>query len=437
MKYFYGESFKMDLQKKISNDPYWWEHVLPMEQNRKDWPAHADAVIVGSGYTGLSTAISLLNNGFKVVVIDKANVGYGASSRNGGITSGRIKPSYSKLSKRFGNDMAKNLINEGKKAREDLNFFIKSNEIDCDLSKSGMFIGSTSKKGFDNQKREVETLFNATGVLQDVIKPNEVEQFIVSPKYQGGIFDKHVGSIQPSKLLRSMVDIVFRKKGFIFSGVEFKDSEKINGCFHVFTNKGSIKTKHLVIATNAYTDQNLPWLRKRLVPIISEMLATETLGENKIRSLMPKLSTFGENLNLFYYFRPSPDGKRILIGGRRIRYNQGTCTKKLLEGLLGIFPDLINVNVSHHWYGYVAFPFDQLPKLVMHKGVIYAAGYCGSGTVWAHWLGKKAAEIILNFEEISPFYNITFKSMPLYSGNPWFVPIAIQYFKLQDWWRNQ
>ena len=87
------------------------------------------------------------------------------------------------------------------------------------------------------------------------------------------------------------------------------------------TNKGLVKSNHLIIATNAYTDKNIPWLRKKLIPVISEMISTLEIGNNRVNSLMPKLTTFGEALNLFYYFRPSPDGKRILIGGRRVRYN--------------------------------------------------------------------------------------------------------------------
>ena len=166
------------------------------------------------------------------------------------------------------------------------------------------------------------------------------------------------------------------------------------------------------------------------------MISTCEIGNNRVNSLMPKLTTFGEALNLFYYFRPSPDGKRILIGGRRVRYNNENPTKKLKSGLLEIFPGLNDIEISNHWYGFVTFPVDQIPKLVMHEGIIYAAGYCGSGTVWSRWFGKKAAEIILNFETKSAFYNIPFRKIPFYNGYPWFVPVAIKYFKMQDWWIN-
>ena len=134
--------------------------------------------------------------------------------------------------------------------------------------------------------------------------------------------------------------MVHKKGGLIFDKTTFKKSERNGKKFNIWTNKGLVKSNHLVIATNAYTDKNIPWLRKKLIPVISEMISTCEIGNNRVNSLMPKLTTFGEALNLFYYFRPSPDGKRILIGGRRVRYNNENPTKKLKSGLLEIFPGL-------------------------------------------------------------------------------------------------
>ena len=299
-----------------------------------------------------------------------------------------------------------------------------------------MFVGATSKKGLENQKKEADFNFRSIGIENKIIEKKDVPDFIESKKYEGGVFDDKIGSIQPAQLVKSMIHLVHKKGGLIFDKTTFKKSERNGKKFNILTNKGLVKSNHLIIATNAYTDKNIPWLRKKLIPVISEMISTFEIGNNRVNSLMPKLTTFGEALNLFYYFRPSPDGKRILIGGRRVRYNNENPTKKLKSGLLEIFPGLNDIEISNHWYGFVTFPIDQIPKLVMHEGIIYAAGYCGSGTVWSRWFGKKAAEIILNFEQKSAFYNIPFRKIPFYNGYPWFVPVAIKYFKMQDWWIN-
>ena len=421
---------------KIKNEPYWWSDAKPDFIDQVEWSSNADVLIVGAGYTGLSAALTLLDSGLKVIIIDKEIAGFGASSRNGGITSGKIKPSIRELKGKFGLDLSKQIVEEGNLARKDLYDFIKKEKIDCDLKINGMFVGATSKKGLENQKKEIDFNFRSIGIENKIIEKKDVPDFIESNKYVGGIFDKRIGSIHPAKLVKSMIHLVQKKGGLIFDKTTFKKSERNGKKFYVWTNKGLVKSNHLIIATNAYTDKNIPWLRKKLIPVISEMISTCEIGNNRVNSLMPKLTTFGEALNLFYYFRPSPDGKRILIGGRRVRYNNENPTKKLKSGLLEIFPGLNDIEISNHWYGFVTFPVDQLPKLVMHEGIIYAAGYCGSGTVWSRWFGKKAAEIILNFETKSAFYNIPFRKIPFYNGYPWFVPVAIKYFKMQDWWIN-
>ena len=421
---------------KIKNEPYWWSDAKPDFIDQVEWSSNADVLIVGAGYTGLSAALTLLDSGLKVIIIDKEIAGFGASSRNGGITSGKIKPSIRELKSKFGLDLSKQIVEEGNLARKDLYDFIKKEKIDCDLKINGMFVGATSKKGLENQKKEIDFNFRSIGIENKIIEKKDVPDFIESNKYVGGIFDKRIGSIHPAKLVKSMIHLVQKKGGLIFDKTTFKKSERNGKKFYIWTNKGLVKSNHLIIATNAYTDKNIPWLRKKLIPVISEMISTCEIGNNRVNSLMPKLTTFGEALNLFYYFRPSPDGKRILIGGRRVRYNNENPTKKLKSGLLEIFPGLNDIEISNHWYGFVTFPVDQLPKLVMHEGIIYAAGYCGSGTVWSRWFGKKAAEIILNFETKSAFYNIPFRKIPFYNGYPWFVPVAIKYFKMQDWWIN-
>ena len=124
------------------------------------------------------------------------------------------------------------------------------------------------------------------------------------PGYSGGgFFDDKIGSIHPAKLVKSMIHLVHKKGGLIFDKTTFKKSERNGKKFDILTNKGLVKSNHLIIATNAYTDKNIPWLRKKLIPVISEMISTCEIGNNRVNSLMPKFTTFGESLNLFYYFK--------------------------------------------------------------------------------------------------------------------------------------
>ena len=218
----------------------------------------------------------------------------------------------------------------------------------------------------------------------------------------------------------------------LFSETGVLDIKRAHSDFLVMTNRGQVKAQHVISATNAYTDKAQPWLRRRLVPVISEMIATEKIGRNRVQSLMPRLTMFGESKQLGYYYRPSPDGERILLGGRRAHNDRKRARRHLQGALATIFPALEDVSVDAHWQGFVAFPFDQLPKLVIRAGIIYPTGFCGSGTVWARWLGQKAALMILGRDGESVFSNLPLRTMPFYTGDPWFMPLAMSYYKLRD-----
>ena len=178
------------------------------------------------------------------------------------------------------------------------------------------------------------------------------------------------------------------------------------------------------------------------MPVISEIIVTEKLGANFVKSLMPKLSMFGEDKEVGFYYRPTPDGERILLGGRRMDKQDAIAQMRLHEGLAGIFPELGEAKIDHYWAGNVVFPFDQLPKLAVHDGIIYPTGFCGSGTVWAHWLGRKAAAIILGKDNAaqtddpaspaSNFATLPMRTIPFYSGDPWFMPLAMAYYRMRD-----
>tara|TARA_B100000029_G_C17071748_1_gene777124 strand:- start:33 stop:518 length:486 start_codon:yes stop_codon:yes gene_type:complete len=153
-------------------------------------------------------------------------------------------------------------------------------------------------------------------------------------------------------------------------------------------------------------------------------------------TLMPKGRMLGETRNIFHYYRPSPDGSRIIFGGRA-----GTNTddpwgkfQHLHKNLLQLFPILKDINVTHSWSGYTGHTFDFLPKSVVNEGVHYAAGFCGSGVVWARWFAKKSAmRIVGNKKDAeSAFDGRPFQTRLFYTGNPWFLPWMIAWYEWKD-----
>ena len=427
---------------EISADPYWWQAAPPRDFHIDTWPQRADVIIIGGGYTGFGAAIPLARAGLDVVMLERDQIGSGASTRNGGITSGNLRLSFENLVKRFGAEKAAAFFQEAKAARADLLQFITDEKIHCDLQECGRLVGALRLESLDSMKRDAERLTKLLDIEATVYDRTRLPDYIDTSRYCGGMMRNDIGGIHPAKLLAGMCQIARAASVKIATQTKMIAVSQQSGAsptpeFRVETNRGIIHAGHVISATNAYTDSGQPWLRRRLVPVISEMIATEELGANMVRSLMPGLNMYGEALQLGHYYRSSPDGKRILLGGRRMSSDPAKARKRLVKGLTSIFPQLADIAISNHWFGFVAFPFDQLPKLAVHDGVIYPSGYCGSGTVWARWLGQKAAHMVLaDLDESefqgSEFQGVPFRTMPFYSGDPWFLPLAMGLYAVQD-----
>ena len=197
-----------------------------------------------------------------------------------------------------------------------------------------------------------------------------------------------------------------------------------------------VRARDVIVCTNGYTDGAVPWLRRRLVPVPSLILATEPLPAELMDRLCPKRRMLGDTNRIHHYFRPAPDGSRILFGGRLVGKHviDGPVNHQALHAkMLRIFPDLADVDLSHVWWGYVAMNMDHLPQLKVQDGVHYASGFCGSGVVWARWFGKKAARRVMGDPAgRSPFDDQRFMAVPFYNGNPWFVPAVVGWLRALD-----
>ena len=254
--------------------------------------------------------------------------------------------------------------------------------------------------------------------------------------YKGGRVRPDIGGVHPAQLHQGLLDAALDAGVRVIDQTAVTDITRTRDGFTLTTARGRLNTGDCVVATNGYTDQVTDWLRRRIISIPSQIIATDTLAPELMNRLMPKRRMVGDTRYLYNYYRPSPDGTRIIFGGRRGADTDDDMKKclHLYHNLIEIFPELEGTRLSHSWWGYTGYSFDFLPHLVAHEGIHYATAYCGSGVVWAPWLGRKAAfKILGNKDEARSLIAETpFETRPLYYGNPWFVPWIVRWYGLKD-----
>jgi glycine/D-amino acid oxidase-like deaminating enzyme len=418
--------------------PYWWDAAPPPAPPVLPLPDGVEVAIIGGGIAGLSTAIELGRNGVPALVLDREAIGWGASSRNGGALSGAgsLGKVRSDLAEAFGKEYVAELMEEGEQAFESFEAFVTREGLDCDYARCGRFVGAHAPRALDVLKRRIE-MINAAGTEEAFFVPRErVAEEIATERFHGGMMLRRAGSLHPGKYVRSLAAAAERHGATLRGGVEMRGYRReADGGFVLETSQGRLRARKLMIATNGYTGGATPWHRRRLIPVASYMIATEAIGEERVRRALPKLRVYGDTKKVLYYFRPSPDHTRILFGGRASFVNADTRRSgaTLHRFLTDLIPDLADVRITHSWKGNVAFAFDMMPHLGEHEGVHYAMACNGSGVVTMTHLGQAVAQTMLGgANRPSAFARLAFPTRPLYTGHPWFLPLVGLSYQLRD-----
>ncbi len=415
--------------------PYWWEETPRPELSQHEMPAEADVVIIGAGYTGLSAALQTSRGGRHTVVLDADDVGWGCSTKNGGQISTSIKPTYQELASKYGAERAFNILKEGHNALTWIGDFVTGEKIDCHFKIAGKFIGAHNPVQYEQLGKNIDSQQKGLESEAYLIPRAEQHTELDSDMYHGGAVFPKFASLDPARFHQGLLKRVLEAQVTIQGHCPATDVVRDGDHFRVTTAKGPIRARNVIVATNGYTGSITPWLRRRIIPIGSYVIATEPLQPGQMDRLIPRDRIIGDTRRMVFYYRASPDRQRIVFGGR-VSHNE---TDPLISGpklhakMVEIFPELSQTRISHSWAGFVGYTFDKLAHIGNYDGVHYSMGYCGSGVSMASYLGMRIGQQVLGVGEgQTAFDNLNFQTRPFYNGTPWFLSASIGYFRWLD-----
>jgi len=269
----------------------------------------------------------------------------------------------------------------------------------------------------------------------EVVPRAEQRREIGSDAYFGGVIYTRHASLHPARYHQGLLERARAAGAQVVAHCPVTAIARDGAGFRVTSARGTVAARDVVIATDGYTGPLSPWLQRRVIPIGSYIIATEPLPATLIDTLIPRNRVVSDTRKVVFYYRASPDRRRILFGGRvSLSETDPTVSGPLLHAdLVKIFPELAGVRISHSWCGFVAYTFDELMRVGRHEGVHFATGYCGSGVGMGSYLGMRVGQQVLGLPEgRTAFDDLPFSTRPLYRGRPWFLAPSIHYFRWRD-----
>jgi glycine/D-amino acid oxidase-like deaminating enzyme len=425
---------------------YWLTTVqMPIPPSRP-LPESADVAIIGAGYTGLSAALALAKRGAKVVVLESETIGWGASSRNGGMVLTGLKLGVNQLISKYGRELTRRMYAASIETIDTVERTVREENIACDFLRTGHLEVACKQAHFDDYARQVEVIASEFNHQLRVVPRGRLRDEIGSDIYYGGMVDEISAGLNPARYVTGLATAAMR------GGAQISEHTRLHNIqrqardgapgFRLNSSQGATWARNVLVGTSGYTGVATPALRRKIIPIGSFIITTEVLSDALARELSPRNRQIYDSKNYLYYYRLTPD-KRMLFGGRAAFFPETDQTIRksaeiLRRGMIEVFPQLRDTKVDYVWGGTLDFCFDIMPHAGQIDGVYFALGYAGHGVAMATYQGQKMAEWIADGAERkadNPFTEIPFPGAPLglYNGKPWFLPFAGAYYKVLDW----
>lgn len=422
--------------------PTWWvasAGTPPPDDGPVRADLDADVVVIGSGATGLSTALYLAQeHGVAAVVLEANQTAWGCSSRSGGQgqnASGRLK--RGQWIARWGLDTARALDAEIRTGFE--NFAELTRQIDCDAYDGGhLYMAHRPEKlaYLQNESRVMNAQF---GYRTRMLTPEQVRaEFCDEREAAGAMWEEHGIGIHPLKFSFGLMARARALGVRIHPGSPVQGWQTIDGVHHLRTPGGTVRARRVAVCTGGYTGQRLhPLLKNRIMPILSNSVVTRELTAAEMAACGVHNETFLTDTRTLRFYYRFLRGNRLQIGSRSsvtgADAEHPLHLKLLTDAIARKFPPLAGVQIDHSWWGWVDVSHDMMPRIARpdpQQSIWYAVGYGGNGVSFSTWAGKRLAERVTGQDAGREVFQLPIYDSPLEYPNafglvrsPLFAPL--------------
>jgi len=417
----------------VEERSYWQATMPPTADHRAGTlPDAADVVVIGGGLTGLSAARRSAELGASVVLLEAETLGWGASTRNGGMCHPGFKHSVTVLVAEHGEDKGTAIYRESIDAFEHVRELCTT-QIEADFVQDGHLLLASTPAAAEAFAASAVALARVDMPAHAVARA-DLRSEIGTDAYFGGLVVERSAGLHPGKLTAGLARLAGEAGVRLFEDTRaLRVRPQADGRSVVETSRGAIQARDVIVATNGYTGGVTPALRRRLLSIGSYIIVTDPLPADLAAELSPRGRMFFDTKNFLFYWRLTPDN-RMLFGGRASMWPTSIArTAEILQrSLVEVHPQLRGTRIAYAWGGRVAFTYDRMVHAGRADGVAYAVGCCGSGVAIMPYLGVKVAEWV-GGGAAPELAALRFPLVPApYEGRAWFLPFAGEYWKAKD-----
>jgi glycine/D-amino acid oxidase-like deaminating enzyme len=393
--------------------------------------------IIGAGFAGLATAISLIERGERnVMLLDAENVGYGASGRNGGFVFGGYSLGERDLSSTVGVTQARALYQLSLDAVQTIRQRIAKYQIECDARYAGVYLANWFD---DDRLLDVQQRFmrDTLGVEWQRYSRKQLAERLHSKRYFGAMFDENAFHFHPLKYARGMAKAIVAGGGRVHEKSRVTQIVADGAGWRVVTAQAQVKAREVVICCGGYIEKLTPALSRAILPIATYVMVTEPLGV-RLQSAMQTDAAVYDTRFAFDYYRPLPD-TRLLWGGRiSIRERSAPEVARLLYGdMLKVYPQLAGTQVEYAWSGLMSYGRHKMPQMgKLSNGLWYGMGFGGHGVGPTTLAGEVLARGLLG--DAAALQKFAQWGLPSTAGAAGLLAAQMTYwyYELRDWLRE-